>query len=295
MREIRIPKGNGRYRQIVVPSRRERDDLRALLPRIAAAERRLAERYGVAHVAHGFVTGRSPVTHAQAHVGEWAATVTLDLAAWFDSVTVDQVRKALVEAGEDPALADRITYQGRAAQGLPTSPCAANLVGVRFDADLIRRLDRIGVEYLYTRYADDLTISAASDDRAVIDRVIAAANEAAAVLSWTVAAHKTHVYLARAGRRVVTGIAVGRDAIRPTRKLRRRLRAARHGAPDASATRGLAEWARLRLPRTQRRVIRGGIAAAATAAAPTEHDREIRRRAGSYGIRVIRIIEEDDE
>jgi hypothetical protein len=271
VREVRIPKGNGRYREIVVPSRHERATLRELLPRLTAAERRFATQCGVAHVAHGFVTGRSPVTNAQAHVGAgWRATITLDLASWFDSVTEAQIAVALSAAGEDPTLAARITYQGRAAQGLPTSPCAANLAAVALDAEIERRLAALDVAYRYTRYADDLTISIASDDWAAIHHVIAEVAAAVAARAWQIAPHKTHVYLARAGWRIVTGVAVGETAIRPTRDLRRRLRAARYAAPESRETRGLAEWAALRPPRGQQRQIRGGVAvpSAPTATAP---------------------------
>lgn len=268
VREVRIPKGNGRYRVIVVPSRAERARLRELLPQLAELERRYATARGVADVAHGFVAGRSPVTNAMAHVGSWAATITMDLASWFDSISVSQIAEALSAAGGDPALAREITYQGRAAQGLPTSPCAANLCAVPMDVEIRQRLDSLGITYRYTRYADDLTISIDRADRQTIDRVIAEVTAAVAARSWAIASAKTRVYLSRAGRRIVTGVAVGASSIAPTRELRRRLRAARHAAPRSAATHGLAEWAALRSPRSVRRQIRGGVPSAAPPAAP---------------------------
>lgn len=267
MKEVRIPKGNGGYRTVVVPTEEERARLRALLPTLESAERRLARLHGVEHVAHGFVRGRSPITNAWAHVGPWRATITMDLSSWFDTVTTAQVAGALRTAGMPIAdalsVATSVTYNGRAAQGLPTSPAAANLVAVSFDRELVCTLEGTfgGPDaYRYTRYADDITISLAVDDREAIERAIAAVHAWAAVFGWTVSERKTHVYLARAGRRIVTGVAVDDRGVYPTRDLRRRLRAAQHNAPHSPQTRGLAEWAVLRLPRAVRspRVIRVG-------------------------------------
>lgn len=266
MKEVRIPKGNGGYRTVVVPTEEERARLRALLPTLESAERRLARLRGVEHVAHGFIHGRSPVTNAWAHVGPWRATITMDLASWFDSVTTEQVYRALrdvdIPDADARAIAATVTYGGRTAQGLPTSPAAANLVAVAFDRELVCTFEgTFGPDaYRYTRYADDITISLAVDDREAVDRAIAAVHAWAAAFGWTVSARKTHAYLARAGRRIVTGVAVDDRGVYPTRDLRRRLRAAQHNAPHSPQTRGLAEWAVLRLPRAVRspRVIRVG-------------------------------------
>jgi RNA-directed DNA polymerase len=288
MRELKIPKKNGSFRVVVCPTRDEKKRLRALLPRLAAAERRLAELRGVAQVAHGFVTGRSPVTNAEAHIGAWLATISMDLSGWFDTIRRDQIAAALLAVGEDPALAERVTVDGVARQGLPTSPIAANLAGVALDVDLIARLDRLGIAYRYTRYADDLTVSIMSDDRACIDRVIVCATEAAIAQGWAISARKTHVYYARAGRRIVTGVAVGARQIYPTREVRRRLRAGRHRRPNAPETRGLAEWARLRPPRAQERRMIRGHAPSAVATEPAPAPIVAPARTGAEVARVIR-------
>lgn len=263
MRLIRIPKSAGRWRTVAVPDTRDEwRPYRALLPVLHEAERQAARALGVAGVAHGFVPGRSPVTCAAAHIGPWAVTLTFDLADWFDRVTTAQVARGLVLAGwhdaSAMALAQQVTPDGVARQGLPTSPAAANLAAVPFDGRLSEALSRIGqtcgTAVVYTRYADDLTISAGMETEALVQSIVAAVHEAASAMGWEIAARKTRCYRAAAGRRIVVGVSVGPSDLRLPRAMRRRLRAARHQDPAARqpATRGLIEWSALRLPRAVR-------------------------------------------
>ena len=71
---------------------------------------------------------------------------------------------------------------------------------------------------------------------------------AAESMGWAINPHKTRVQYASAGRRIICGLSVGPDDVRPTRHTRRRLRAAAHSAPRSAEWRGLAEWAKCRLP-----------------------------------------------
>lgn len=246
MKEIRIPKGHGRYREVVAVTPHEADRLRLELPGLMARERALAAEAGTAGVAHGFVTGRSPVTAALRHVGPYAATVTVDLAHWFDSVTETQIEQAL-QGTDWVKKVKQITYKGRAAQGLPTSPAVANIAAIPMDREILEGLPPGSV---YTRYADDLAVSVR--DEADIPAVLALLHRAAEGRGWRLAPAKTHVYLSRAGRRVICGVSVGEADIRVPRETRRRLRTAMHAAPNSRRTMGMAEWVRLRLPRAAR-------------------------------------------
>ncbi len=239
MRERKIPKRDGSYRTVVMPSRDEKARLRAMLPRLQALAM-LADTEGVAH---GFTPTRSPVTNAAQHVG-YRITLSWDVASCFDRLTVDLVASATVP--------DKCYYQGIARQGLPTSPTLCNLALAPLDRrimELLRAAQSRGLRAVYTRYADDLTISC--DDQRLANAMREAIPQLCQQHGMPINPRKTQVQYARAGRRHVTGVAVDDTGIHPTRAAKRRLRAARHQGRRAHA-RGLAEWCRLTPPRALR-------------------------------------------
>lgn len=231
MREMRIPKGGGRYRVVVVPTRKQKARLRAELPRLEAA----AMLLDVHGVQHGFTPGRSPVTNAAAHKG-YRFTASWDLVDCFDRVKREHVEAMGVTA---PKLA---YYGGIARQGLPTSPALCNIALAALDRDIVTVLGGRGA---YTRYADDLTVS--TDDHEVVREMLAAMPGLVERHGHEVHPRKTHVQDARSGRRVITGVAVEGDRLYATRESRRKLRAAQHRGKSAAVA-GLEEWARLKPP-----------------------------------------------
>jgi hypothetical protein len=215
-----------------------------LARKLARLERQLAERQGVADVAHGFVAGRSPVTMASAHIG-YDVTVSLDLSDWFESVTQDQ----LILAGVRPEMAARCCPGGVVRQGLPTSPAAANIAGVALDTAIHRQLALIAGTCVYTRYADDLTLSWRDPcETANYAHLIAIVATCVRSVGWALNERKTRVQYASAGRRIICGLSVGETDLRATRDVRHRLRACQHARPGTPETRGLAEWAACKLP-----------------------------------------------
>lgn len=239
MRTLIIAKRSGGTRVVVASGKRRKAECRRSVARITEK----AAEMDPLGVAHGFVRGRSPVTMAEAHVGH-QFTMSFDLADCFDHVTADKLGGKLEPYGMHIALVD-----GVARQGLPTSPACANLAMVELDQAILGLLDEIGGSVVYTRYADDLVFS--FDDPALIPVLWQRIPEIATGLDWPINRSKTRVQSAKAGRRMICGIAVGQDGIHPSRDVRRRLRAARHQGNEAQA-RGLAEWAALKLPRAER-------------------------------------------
>ena len=231
-----IPKRRpGEFRVIAVTDRAQLAAGRSLLPY-------LHSRIDPALPLHGFVPGRNPVTNAHAHRGfQWS--LTIDLQDFFDHVTADK----LVATGLPRCITRLITDRhGIARQGYATSPAASDLAFQTVDHRILALLAAEWPGAVYTRYADDLTISA--NDRDALTRVQRNVEALIASAGFKVSARKTHVLAARAGRRVVTGVAVGETDLRVTRSTRRRLRAAEH-ADNRMQARGLREWSLLKTPR----------------------------------------------
>lgn len=231
MREVKIRKRSGSYRTVVCPERSEKRALRQLLPQLSA----VAMALDVHGVQHGFVTGRSPVTNAKKHIG-YAFSLCCDLSDCFDNIKIKQMK------GLEQAVPSACFYQGVARQGLPTSPAVCNIALALMDSEIIQALGGRGV---YTRYADDLTIS--SNSREVVGEMLEKITQIVKNHGQQLATHKTKILFSKAGRRNITGVAVSDTGIHPTRKIKRRLRAAKHQNHQAQK-RGLEEWCLLRPP-----------------------------------------------
>jgi len=244
MRTCEIQTGPNKFRTVWIVSGKERRAYVRLARKLARLERQLAEREGVASVAHGFVTGRSPVTMASAHIG-YDVTVSLDLSNWFESVTQQQ----LVDAGVPESRASRCCPGGVVRQGLPSSPAAANIAGVELDRSIWVGFGCFGGRVAYTRYADDLVISAR-----LLNTVwrwqdaVSLVQSCLEPFGWALNERKTRVQYASAGRRIICGLSVGETDVRATRSVRHRLRACQHARPGTNQTRGLQEWAACKLP-----------------------------------------------
>lgn len=267
MKVFTISKGPGKPPRIIyAPSRDERAALRALLPQLETIQARACKP----RIVQGFSRGRSPVTNALAHRG-FGYTVTMDLRDFFAHCTRDKLTPFVPSD-----LLDQIIVDGAARQGLPTSPCAANIAASPMDSEIDWWCRKRKVTY--TRYADDLTFS--FDDQAICEKLLADIPAIVQRHGFAVAPEKTHVFCAAGGRRQITGIAVD-DQIHPTRAAKRRLRAARHQQKQRQAA-GLAEWCSLKLPKAARsqgrRVVRREQSQGTCATVPTQPRRTLIRR-----------------
>jgi hypothetical protein len=194
--------------------------------------------------AHGFVRGRSALTHARAHAGR-RVVVRLDLEDFFAAVTAARVYGIFRTAGYPEAVAHALTglctnvvpaehsvaghyrLARRLAaphlpQGAPTSPALANLAAFRLDARLAGLARELGATY--TRYADDLVLSCDHRLRVPLDRIERVARDE----GFRVNRAKTRV-MSRAGRQTVTGIVVN-ERLNVPRRDYDRLKATLHRA-----------------------------------------------------------------
>jgi retron-type reverse transcriptase len=197
--------------------------------------------------AHGFVPGRSVVSNAQHHVCR-DVVVNCDLKDFFPSITFKRVRGVFEAIGYSPAVATvlallctepprtRVEMGGKAyfvavgpralPQGGPTSPALSNQVARKLDQRLRGACKKLG--WAYTRYADDLTLSAGDGHREQIGALLARVRHIAKEEGFALNPKKTRVQRA-AGRQEVTGIVVNDKPSLPREELRR-LRAILHGA-----------------------------------------------------------------
>jgi hypothetical protein len=155
---------------------------------------------------HGFVRRRSPVTNAQAHVGH-RYTLTMDLRDFFATVTQEKLRGRLSQE-----IIESIVVDGATRQGLPTSPSAANLAAAPMDDAIMKWAERASKQFVYTRYADDISIS--YDDPTLTPILLAQIPQIIRRCGFRIAEEKTHVWDAHMGRRIITGVAVD-DSVHP--------------------------------------------------------------------------------
>lgn len=198
--------------------------------------------------AHGFVPGRSTVTNAKQHLGR-SIVVNLDLKDFFPTITFPRVRGLFESVGYSPAVAtllallcteaprtkailDGRTYWVAAGdralpQGACTSPTLSNLVARKLDRRLAGASARLG--WTYTRYADDLTFSANSDEaRGKLALLFARVRHIVREEGFAVNEAKGRVQH-RARRQTVTGIVVNDTPTVPREQVRQ-LRAILHRA-----------------------------------------------------------------
>lgn len=148
-----IPKRRGGQRSLMVPDARLKHLQRKLLMLLDPLHR---PRPAV----HGFVSGKSPITNADAHQGR-PFLLNLDIENYFGVISRRRVRGMLRAIGLTSPVADAVcdltVVANQLPQGAPTSPLLANLVTYRLDKDLTAFAK--GHRIRYTRYADDVTFS----------------------------------------------------------------------------------------------------------------------------------------
>lgn len=237
-----VPKKTGGVRELSAPHR----DL-------ALAQRwifqNILQRLPTHAAAHGFVRGRSIRSNALPHVGQ-ALLVNVDLKDFFPTITFPRVLGALQQLGYSPAVATvlallctesprrKVEYAGQVyyvatgpralPQGACTSPPLSNLIARRLDSRLNGLVEMLG--WKYTRYADDLTFSAAAslEPQQRVGYLLARLRHIVQDEGFVINNDKTRVQKPNSAMSV-TGIVVNRRAGVRRREVRR-LRAILHNA-----------------------------------------------------------------
>ena len=234
-RVARIPKSKGKYRNIYIPDNATKRLLRSYIP---VLEEKLKSLDG-SKVNYAFVKGKNPVLNALQHIG-YNYTLTLDLKDFFDSIKVKQIEGIL-----DDSLIKDCLIEGAPRQGFPTSPLIASLAFMKVDEQIISALEKLSLELTYTRYADDLIFS--FNERRDGVKILFTVQQIIERNGYQLNRKKTRLQCVRNGRIVITGIAVDQNGLYPTRRTKKKLRAALHQG-NLAAARGLNEWAKCKLP-----------------------------------------------
>lgn len=218
--------------------------------------------YGLRSPVHGFIRKRSIRTNAARHLGaKWL--VNFDLGDFFPSIYFARV-KGLFE--HKPynlprevanTLAQICCHENVLPAGAPTSPIVANMICARMDRELRDFAKR--VNFVYTRYADDITFSTrkAELDDAVAYRDPATKawvmgqeiREIVGANRFTINRTKTRVR-DKSGRQEVTGLGINKG-LNVSRSLIREVRSMLHAWERYGEAPAEAEF-QLRCDRKQR-------------------------------------------
>lgn len=246
-REFTIKKKNGKTRRICAPSPEALAYQRSILPRLNSLfiQKESSKNFDYP-VFHGFVKNRNCVTAALAHQG-FAHTITIDISNFFDSVHLDTILG--LPSDLNTTLLTHV--DGTLAQGFATSPILANLYLIDSAVAIYDYLKENFASFAYTVYADDMQISIPSSTYEEMDAVIAYCTQILRIANLQVNRSKTRIRHSKYGNRKVLGIQVGTDSLHPTRKLKKKIRAARHQGNHCSLG-GLVTQSRMLLPKVLR-------------------------------------------
>ena len=160
--QIQVPKKNGGFRNIEIPSEKLKEIQRWIL-------RNILENIEIHGACYGFRKGKSIFDHAQLHVGK-ECVLSMDLKDFFPSITQKEVFNLFYKEGYTKKvsyyLSKMLTKDGVLPQGSPASPMISNIVSHHLD----KRLNELAKCYnaVYSRYADDITFSGATNIKNMI-------------------------------------------------------------------------------------------------------------------------------
>ncbi|MFO0557659.1 MAG: reverse transcriptase family protein [Polyangiales bacterium] len=214
-----VPKRSGGVRRLSAPHEKLARAQQWIL-------REVLEKLPTEAAAHGFITGHSTVTNALPHVKR-DVVVNLDLKDFFPTISFARVRGVLEKIGYSPAVAtvlallctesprhvieyDKKPYHVAVGprvlpQGACTSPALSNQVARKLDRRLSGLCAKMG--WTYTRYADDLTMSADEGHRGELPVLIAKVREIVEDEGFAINPKKGRVQR-KSARQTVTGVVV---------------------------------------------------------------------------------------
>jgi len=151
-----VIKKSGKTREIAQPNR----ELKAVQAWIL---RNILDKLSSSPHSKGFDIGTSILENAAPHQGA-NYVLTMDFEDFFPSISANKVFGVFHSVGYSKKISAMLTnlciFKGGLPQGAPTSPKLANLVCAKLDYRIYGYAGPKGI--VYTRYADDITLSAQS-------------------------------------------------------------------------------------------------------------------------------------
>ena len=197
-KETRLPKKDGTYRSLCVPSIRLRfcqDPIKGkILPQLP-----------VSKFATAYQKGSTTRGNAEPHIGK-KFLLKLDITDFFGSITFEQVQRTAfntryVSRQVGYLLTSLCCKDDSLPQGAATSPALSNIVMYRFDDYIGRWCSQRQIAY--TRYCDDMTFSANRPLYGVYQKVKTMLRE----MGFELNESKTH-FIENDNRQSVTGLVV---------------------------------------------------------------------------------------
>lgn len=169
--------------------------------------------------ANGFINGKSIVTNARMHIGQ-RFLLKIDIQDFFPSIKINWIIRVFLSMGYSRKvafyLASLCCYNEHLPQGSPASPMLSNIVAYHLDRRLYRLAKKFGLKF--SRYADDIAFSGEAIDRRFINYVFNIIRDC----GFKPNKKKTRLYNGN-GKRILTGISIGDEALRLPRDYRREL------------------------------------------------------------------------
>ena len=251
-REFYITKKNGSKRRICAPDKELLAAQRAVLPSLEQFFRlKSIDLLESTQIFHGFLKNHNCVTAASQHIG-YAHTISLDISNCFDSIHISSILFPAFLEQEHRITPMAAHKDGTLAQGFATSPILANIYLIEPVSKIKRFLEAMFQQnFALTVYADDIQISVNQTSYQTLNLITAYVTSVMKTYNLTINPKKTRIHHAKHGNRRILGIQVGEHTINPNRKLKKKIRAARHQNNGPSLG-GLVTASRLLLPKSLR-------------------------------------------
>ena len=248
-KEFYIVKKNKSFRRICAPDKELLQQQRIILQRLNIIfNEKITHLFNSKKVFHGFVKGHSYITAAKLHVG-YAHTICLDISNCFDSIKYDLLPLDNLFKNQNKQYCAH--SDGTLAQGFATSPMLANIYMIQPISEVYKMLTELFTDFALTVYADDIQISLPSTDYTTINAVVIFVTNIMKKYHLVINNKKTRVRHKKFGNRKILGIQVSDIALNPSRKLKKKIRAARF-QKNISSLGGLINASRFNLPKTMR-------------------------------------------